>query len=82
MFQDTTADGVWSRWMAGWRDVIIVDAQTLFRDTNVSTNTEDTLSGCMSIKDDADCNALFENMGLNLETGEPESVANFFRVGP
>ena len=30
-------------------DVIIVDAQTLFRGTNVSTNTEDTLSGCMSI---------------------------------
>jgi len=25
MFQDTTADGVWSSWMAGWRDVIIVD---------------------------------------------------------
>ena len=62
-------------------DVIIIDAQTLFQGTDVSTNTEDTLSGCMSITTDADCNSLFENMGLNLETGEPESVANFFRVG-
>ncbi len=63
-------------------DVIIIDAQTLFQGTDVSTNTEDTLSGCMSITSDADCNSLFENMGLNLETGEPDSVANFFRVGP
>ena len=63
-------------------NVIIVDAQTLFQGTDVSTNTPDTLSGCMSITTDADCNSLFENMGLNLQTGEPESVANFFRVGP
>ena len=63
-------------------DTIIIDAEKLFKQTDVSKNTEDTLSGCMSTKNDADCDALFESMGLNLETGEPDSMANFFRVAP
>ena len=63
-------------------DTIIVDAEILFRETDVSQNTTDTLSGCMSSKTDGDCSPLFTNMGLNQETGEVESRANFFRVSP
>lgn len=61
-------------------DTIIVDAALLFESTNVSQNTQDSLSGCMSTQNDPDCAALFGNMGLNLETGHAESTASFFRV--
>ena len=62
------------------RDTILVDTELLFKETNVSQNTPDTLSGCMSSKTDADCTALFKNMGLNQDTGLAESTATFFRV--
>jgi hypothetical protein len=62
MFQDTTADGVWASWMAGWRDVIIVDEDgTAVYSFNL---TEDTL-------DDADNQAELKSILIAVAEGTP-----------
>lgn len=63
-------------------DTVIVDTELLFQGTDVSQNTPDTLSGCMSSTTDGDCTSLFMKMGLVQETGQADATATFFRVKP
>jgi uncharacterized repeat protein (TIGR04052 family) len=50
--------------------VINFDYAALVKDSDITSNTSGTATGCMSSATDPECNALFEHLGLDIETGE------------
>jgi len=46
------------------RDVVRVDLSALLAEADVDTNQPDTAAGCMSSRDDRDCTAIFQAIGL------------------
>ena len=51
-------------------DTITLDYAALVKDSDITTNTEDTPPGCMSAGSDPECAEIFSNLGLNVTTGE------------
>ncbi|MEZ6083181.1 MAG: metallo-mystery pair system four-Cys motif protein [Phycisphaerae bacterium] len=50
---------------------IVFDLAELFSDSDLSTDTENTASGCQTFPDDVnECTTLFPNLGLDFESGE------------
>jgi len=49
------------------KDVVKIDLKLLFEGANVDVNQPQTASGCMSFEGDADCRAIFANLGLSFE---------------
>lgn len=65
------------------RDVIVADLAALLADNDLEQNQEGTAPGCESGVDDADCEPLFRNLGVNFDNGLPDpSRQKFFRVEP
>jgi cytochrome c peroxidase len=60
------------------RDVILTDLKALLDGANVDVNQEKTARGCMSAQNDADCDALFSNLGLPFN-GKQAAGQRFFR---
>lgn len=62
---------------------IVVDAKQLYAGSNVDDNTPDTIPGCMSDKDDPDCQPMFTRLGLDFTSGTPNgSSSPVFSVAP
>ena len=63
------------------RNVIVADLGALLANSDVTANAANTSPGCQSDPDDADCAAIFENLGLHFDDGSPSpSTQTFFRV--
>lgn len=60
------------------RDTVVTDLKNLFDGANVDVNQEKTARGCMSAQNDADCAALFANIGLPF-AGKQTAGQKFFR---
>jgi hypothetical protein len=61
-----------------YHDLMVVAPQT-FAGANVDSNQPKTAEGCMSGQSDADCAAMFANLGLPF-AGKPAGGQNFFSV--
>ena len=61
-------------------DTVTLDVARLLEGVNVGKSLELAPPGCMSGFDDPDCPALFKNLGLALETGQPTTSQTLFRV--
>ena len=61
------------------QDAVILDLRKLFAGANVDSNQPKTAEGCMSGQSDADCAAMFANLGLPF-AGKPAGGQNFFSV--
>lgn len=63
------------------RDIVAADLAALFADSDLSVNAPGTPPGCMSGQDDADCEPMLRNLGVNFANGLPDpSRQRFFRV--
>lgn len=51
-------------------NVIVFDYQRLVANSDITFNTTDTALGCMSSSVDPECQGVFDNLGLDLETGK------------
>ncbi|UYI48145.1 metallo-mystery pair system four-Cys motif protein [Vibrio natriegens] len=51
-------------------NVIVFDYQRLVANSDITFNTADTPLGCMSSSVDPECQGVFDNLGLDLVTGE------------
>ncbi|MDK9777694.1 MULTISPECIES: MbnP family copper-binding protein [unclassified Vibrio] len=51
-------------------NVIVFDYQRLVANNDITFNTPNTPPGCMSSSTDPDCQGIYDNLGLDLETGE------------
>ncbi len=49
---------------------IVFDYQKLVANSDISANTANTPPGCMSSSSDPDCQGIFDNLGLDLVTGQ------------
>jgi uncharacterized repeat protein (TIGR04052 family) len=58
---------------------IALDVAQLFSTTDISVNQNGAV-GCMSATSDLDCPALFTQMGLDINSGEPAAAQSVFRV--
>lgn len=56
---------------------IVLDVASLFANSNVDTNQENSPSGCMSSPDDADCKTVFNNLGLDFGDSKATSQKLF-----
>lgn len=54
--------------------VIEVDLAALLADSNVDANEPETPPGCMSDPNDAECEAIFRNLGVNPADGTPNAA--------
>lgn len=52
------------------KDKIVFDYAKLVSNSDITKNTPKTPKGCMSFKTDPECNALFNHLGLDLNTGQ------------
>ncbi|ADI14006.1 MbnP family copper-binding protein [Truepera radiovictrix] len=62
------------------RDTIVADLARLYEGVDLSQSLELAPPGCMSGHDDPDCEVVFTNLGLDLQSGSSEPGASFFRV--
>jgi uncharacterized repeat protein (TIGR04052 family) len=63
------------------REVVVFDLAALLADTDVTVNTPDTPSGCMSGDADTDCVGIFDRLGLTFR-GQPSQGQQFVRAAP
>ena len=62
-------------------DVIRLDYAQLIFNNDLSVDTSEQ-PGCMSNPNDAECNEVFSALGININTGAPQSGQAFFSVAP
>ena len=61
---------------------IVIDLKKLYATSDIDTNTEGTIPGCMSSPSDPECPAIFTSYGLDYATGKPSGQPVIFSVEP
>jgi len=64
-------------------DVIVADLAALLADSDLTSNVPNTAPGCMSDREDTDCEPVVRNLGIDFDDGfSSPATQKFFRVAP